>query len=218
MSAARFNEHLAPLTPGDRVSAALTAARFNAMGKLAQEAAMGKHVRGGPGVRVRSGPQGTTISMSGRFRRGGGGGLVIHPFYIHEAGDYEGTIHAGTARGRIPTLSGEPIGEDGNDLSLTGSFWVYVKATFDLVFGAHFFLTSAEFTDADPLVIHTSGSPVVDDFDATLNTLITYRLIAHVVDGAVMRQQPTTTNLNVSVCDASDGTEEGRNVGAIWTP
>ena len=37
------------------------------------------------------------------------------------------------------------------------------------------------------------------------------------IEEQVVRTQTTTTNLNLSVCDASDGTEEGRNVNATWS-
>lgn len=211
MSVSRFNDDLRPLAPGDRVSQAVTAARFNGMAKLAQEAAMGSHIRGGPGIRVRSGPHGTTITRTREFGRRGA--TTIHPFYIFGSG----LVHAGTVSGEIPTLAGDPIGEDGNEITLTGSFYAYIKAVYTLAFGSHFFLNSAVPAEEDPLTIVTSETPLSDAVNLTLLTLTTYRLIAQVIGGVVMRSQPTTTNMNLSVCDASDGTEGGRGAQGIWT-
>jgi hypothetical protein len=145
---------------------------------------------------------------------GAGNAGDVHPFYIHDA---SGRIHAGTVRGEIPTLTGDPIGEAGNALTLSGDFFVYIKAEFDLVFGSHFFLESATLVASNPLTIVTNATPLSDDLDLTGLTLTTYRLIAQVVDGIVQRTQPTITSLNLGVCDASDGTEEGRSASATWT-
>lgn len=171
---------------------------------------MGAHVRGGPGIRVKSGPHGITISSqrSARARAG----VARPPFYIYN----DGLIHAGTVNSVIPTLEDTPIGEDGHDLTMTGDFYVYIKASFDLTFGTFNFLTAATLKLDDPLTIVTSASPLVDALDVGGTALDTYRLVAQVIDGIVQREQPTKTNLFLSICDLSDGTEEGKNVGAGW--
>lgn len=60
-----FNEH-APLQPGMRVSKALTAARLNSVASTAAAGATGSSLRTGPGLRVRYGAQGPTISLTRR--------------------------------------------------------------------------------------------------------------------------------------------------------
>jgi len=123
MSAARFNEDLPMLKPGDRVSRALSAARLNGMTKLAQEAAMGSHIRGGPGVMVRSGPHGTTIRVQQpRARRVAAPPL---PFNI-----VAGKVYPALVGGKMPTLGGQPLNTTSNVLATTGDFEVYFTLTF----------------------------------------------------------------------------------------
>lgn len=77
MSADRFSQTLSETTPGTRMREAITSERLNALGVLAQEAAAGRHVRGGPGIQVRNGPNGVTISTRGRAR---GAPVSDHPW------------------------------------------------------------------------------------------------------------------------------------------
>lgn len=145
-----------------------------------------------------------------RFTVGAGGGASsnVHPFYINA----DGTLHAGTVSGTIPELGGDPIGEDGNTLDLSGDFYVYIRAEFSLSFDANFFLASRTL---EALEIVTNATPLTDSQDTA--SLTTHRLIAQVIDGVVQRDQPTSSSLNLNVCDDSTGAEGGEAVQATWT-
>lgn len=73
MSAERFNDDLRELVPGMRIRQAVTAARLNALTALARDANRGSMIRGGPGLRVSSGPQGVTVRARKPLPRAGGG-------------------------------------------------------------------------------------------------------------------------------------------------
>lgn len=77
MSAARYNDALKPLSPGDRVRAAVNADRQNALATLAQEAVQGVYLKGSGGIRVRRGVHGTTITQKKPIAQRGGGGKFL---------------------------------------------------------------------------------------------------------------------------------------------
>lgn len=156
---------------------------------------------------ARSGSDGTL-----QFKiKPGGAADVIHPFYILA----DGTLHAGTVNGVIPELSGAPIGESGNALTLTGDFYVYICNVWAVTFSSYFFL---ETTTLSSTTIVTNSSPLADDLDPSGGSVTTYRLVAQVIGGVVQRQQQTTTNMTNLICDASTGAEGGEAVNTTWTP
>lgn len=161
----------------------------------------------GVGILEKPLPGGSSLQpLPGRSRSS----IDIHPFYILSSG----LIHAGTINGLIPTYDGDPIGESGNAIELSGSFYVYARAVFSLTFGSHEFLATAALTGTPTIV--TYATPLSDVLDPG-DDIITYRLLAQVINGRVQRAQNTRNNLNVTVCDQSDGTSEGRAVGTTWT-
>ena len=215
MSQARFNDQLKPLSPGMRLREAVNAQRQNALAELVRTAVDGRNIRSGPGIRVRNGPQGATVALARSRPLTFGAGA--HPFFIR----LNGTFHAGVVNSSlVPVYEGDPIGEEGNAIDLTafgGNFYVYLKAEFNLVFGSHNFLTSAALNmDGTPLEIVVDNNVLTDELLVDGGTLTAYRMIAQVVNGVVQREQVTKTNLYVSVCDASDGTTEGRSCAATW--
>jgi hypothetical protein len=138
-------------------------------------------------------------------------GVTIHPFYILR----DGKIHAGTVNSStVPTLGGDPIGESGNALTMTGDKYVYVCDVWALTFGAIHFLSSVSLTTS---TIVTSPTLLTDDTDIGSGTLTTYCLIAQIIDGVVQRAQTVTTNLFNGVCDASTGAEGGKAVNSTWS-
>lgn len=140
----------------------------------------------------------------------------IHPFYIYQS---NGEMHAGTVNvpglgAVIPRREGEPIGEDGPALTLTGDGYVYIEVTVACTFASGF-MTAAVVADADNVKIIGSETEKTDDFEG--GVLVCYRLVAQVVDGLVQRGQQTNTNLTLGVCDASTGEAGGNLAQAVWT-
>lgn len=152
-------------------------------------------------------PGGRSLTPLSRGRRSTTS--AIHPFYIYQR---TGLLHAGTVNGVIPHLGGDPIGEDGNALTLSGDRYIYLRAEYTLVFGTLSLLSATPITDAYTVI--SSATEEVDSF--AIDTLITFRLVAQLIDGRVQREQQTKTLVGVSVCDDSDGTSEGRRAKATW--
>lgn len=110
MSAARFNDVLSPLSPGQRVSAAINASRLNALATLAQEAASGRHIRGCGGIRVKSGVQGVTITQrKGPPRGGAGAARPLEARVRAVGGGLKVTVEPSTVFGEMPEISGTAI-------------------------------------------------------------------------------------------------------------
>jgi hypothetical protein len=107
MSAERFNDDLRELVPGMRIRQAVTAARLNALTALARDASRGSMIRGGPGLRVSSGPQGVTVRARKPLPRAGGGGSTAKPLQVKT----DGTVVYGTICGEIPTIGGTLIND-----------------------------------------------------------------------------------------------------------
>jgi hypothetical protein len=110
MSADRFSQTLSETTPGMRMQEAITAERMNALGILAQEAAAGKHVRGGMGIQVRNGPAGVTISTRNRAR---GAPIADHPWRYRSAPAgstaFQFCLTSGTVNLIVPTGMAGPF-------------------------------------------------------------------------------------------------------------
>lgn len=143
---------------------------------------------------------------------------LIHPFFIKSSG----LFHVGLVNSiLVPIYDEDPIGPDGNPIDFNehgGDFLVYLQASFTLTFGTHNFLVSADLIAENPLEIILSPTALTDVIDVDAGEMIAYRWIAQVIDRRVQRQQQTHTNLFLGVCDASDGTPEGKAVSPVWTP
>jgi len=141
----------------------------------------------------------------------------IHPFYIKASG----LIHVGLVNSSlIPVYDNDPIGPEGTPLDFNahgGDFLVYLKAEVTVIFGPHHFLTNWDFIAEDPLEIVVSPTALTDSIDLDAGSLISYRWIAQIAGRRVQREQQTRTNLFFSVCDASNGNSDGKDLTATWT-
>jgi hypothetical protein len=160
----------------------------------------------GVGVFAKPLPGGVSQSVAPQRRRS----VTVHPFFIYRTG----LMHAGTVNGLIPTLGDEPIGETGNNLTLSGDGYVYLCASWSLTFGSTSFLSTAIL---NTVTVIGSTSPITVATDISGVTLTTYRLVAQIIGGVVQRDQQTTTNLLVAVCDSSDGSDTGKSASATWS-
>lgn len=126
MSGARFSEDLKPLSPGQRLREAVNVARQNALATLVQESASGRYIRGGPGVRVSTGPQGTTIKLRKAVRPAQGERPGL---YVSVSG-LTVKVVAATICGVMPTISTTPLSDSpAPTLTITGEGTEYLIAT-----------------------------------------------------------------------------------------
>jgi len=198
MSASRFNEDLRTLTPGDRVSQAVTAARFNGMATLAREAAMGAHLRGGPGILIKSGPHGTTITQTRRAAglRVSGRGLDVGP---------GGTVVPSTIGGVVPKIGVNPISGSYTPLTI-GSGTKHVIATISCTLTTSTLdsrvFVSPTLTDVEVVISVTTTVPTSADLISSTGNF--KLLLASFLDGSKTLQNghgPITLWLQ----DALDG-------------
>lgn len=170
MSFARFNRDLKKLTPGDRLGQALNARRLNALADLTKAAVMGQNVRGGPGIRVRSGPGGVTITSTVRGGRGGSCPHQWRPRIVGEDGDDAlVSINSGYFRGLSPILgeSGTDTLEEDPDSTLAmpkaGTSYAYVRADIERVLSvSDTFVVDGDVTDLRVVCTETLQTNSVD--------------------------------------------------------
>lgn len=153
-----MNDDLKTLAPGDRVRDAVNAARFNALTELAKQAASGSLIRGGPGVRVRTGPSGVTIRSTG-----GAGRKFMRklPLMPRKTGAGHYACSAGLFD-RHPvkknTASGDDITDDDPFIMELTKGWIYLGIEYN-VWIEEGFLTRQEFKAAYVAKKATSGVP-----------------------------------------------------------
>jgi hypothetical protein len=105
MSAERFNDDLRDLVPGMRVRQAVTAARLNALTTLARDANRGSMIRGGPGLRVSSGPQGVTVRARKPLPKPAAVRKLPLQVYLRSAGaGFEAYVVSSTVLGEVPKI------------------------------------------------------------------------------------------------------------------
>jgi hypothetical protein len=109
MSAERFNDDLRDLVPGMRIRQAVTAARLNALTTLARDANRGSMIRGGPGLRVSSGPQGVTVRARKPLPKPAAVRKLPLQVYLKSAGEgFEAYVVASTVLGEVPKIGDPP--------------------------------------------------------------------------------------------------------------
>lgn len=208
MSALRFDDSLQPLQPGQRVREAVNVTRMNALATLAQEGAMGTHMRTGPGLLLTRGPQGTILKLRKQVQRGMG----VKPLdcYIADrSGDsLKLQVRPGTIVSVMPTIGGTRL-DAGTPpylvLPTTGTKYVVfnVTTTFTNVDGV--FILPAFSGTTVPITLEDSdpGAAGMKAADGHFHFLL-----ATYVDGVKTLQNgwgPITGEL----CDTLQGTGDG---------
>lgn len=121
MAGSRFSEHLKKTEPGQRLREAVSSARMNALGTLAEEAAIGKNIRGGPGVSVRRGPSGVVISV--RKPWGSSSPVADHPWRYRPGNTaLEFKMTSGTVNGIVPSGMSSTL-----TIATESVLWVWVE-------------------------------------------------------------------------------------------
>lgn len=175
----------------------MNARRQNALATLAMEAVTGAHLKVGPGMRLKRGADGVTIT-SRKTRRPSG---ATHPFYIKSNGE----IFVGTVNGVIPKIGEDFIGIGGPALDFSGheDGYVYIEVTIDVTYELEWF---ASFDVVGAIKIIGSSTPKTD------TSTKVYYLVAQVVGGVVIHTQPCTHNMQFVMCASSKN-----EAHASWT-
>lgn len=216
MSASRFDSLLSPLKQGELARDAQLAARLNAITELLQETAQGRHVRGGPGMLVSTGVSGVSV----RTRRPLRPAVQIHPFFVFDGTGY---VHTGTVNGYVPKLGTGIVGVGETPLPTMEAYngYVYIRAIYEVSFEHHLLKQAVLKQDPETMQrdieVIKADEPQMDGLDMMAFEFTTYRLVAHVIEGVVQRQQNTTGSLNITICDQSSGEDNGEALEAFWT-
>lgn len=149
------SEALKPLNPGDRLRDALNADRLNALAALAMAGATGAGFQSGPGMLMRSGPQG----FSARLRKRPQLRRAAAPFTI--TGDLR--VVPGLVGGKMPRIGGTALNAATPPtltITGTGTEYVYFKLNFTVTLASGYL--SSFVLDGVDVVVDTSATPAED--------------------------------------------------------